>query len=92
MFAAAGGAPIARFENETARNTFDRLPVREGENVFVWFARFDDVAAYDAYRAKLASSPRNALAAAIARAPRQAAGTSAPCADRAFAMAPTLHH
>jgi len=62
VFAAAGGAPIARFENETARNTFDRLPVREGENVFVWFARFDDVAAYDAYRAKLASSPSwNAL-------------------------------
>lgn len=57
LFAAAGGAPIARFENETARNTF-KLPVREGENAYVWFARFDDAAAYDAYRARLAASER----------------------------------
>lgn len=55
--AAAGGAPIVRFENETARNTF-KLPVREGENAYVWFAHFDDAAAYDAYRAKLATSER----------------------------------
>ena len=39
--AAAGAAPIARFETESAENTFPRLPVRTGEHVFVWFARFD---------------------------------------------------
>jgi len=32
--------------------------VREGENVFVWFARFDDAAAYERYIAALTQYPR----------------------------------
>ncbi|MFD1546717.1 NIPSNAP family protein [Nonomuraea guangzhouensis] len=37
----AGVPPIACFETETAENTFPALPVRTGEQVFIWFARFD---------------------------------------------------
>jgi hypothetical protein len=36
----AGAAPLACLQTEYAENTFPALPVRTGENVFVWFARF----------------------------------------------------
>jgi hypothetical protein len=39
--AEAGTPVVAAFETEHAENTFPRLPVRTGENVFVWFTRFD---------------------------------------------------
>lgn len=42
------------FVTEPSENTFARLPVREGEHVFVWFASFADVAAYAAYQSALA--------------------------------------
>lgn len=42
----AGAPPIAWFVTETARNTFPQLPVREGEKVLVWFARFPDAEAH----------------------------------------------
>lgn len=42
VLADAGAEPLARFETEPAENTFPRLPVRTGENVFVWFAAFAD--------------------------------------------------
>jgi hypothetical protein len=54
--AEAGIRPIARLETEDAENTFPRLPVRTGEHVFVWFARFDDEAAWHAAEARLAKS------------------------------------
>lgn len=41
-FARAGGEVVARYATEAAANTFARLPVREGESVVVWLARFDD--------------------------------------------------
>ncbi|WP_043631655.1 NIPSNAP family protein [Nonomuraea candida] len=41
VLAAAGVPPVACLESEHSENTFPCLPVREGENVFVWFARFD---------------------------------------------------
>src|SRR6266536_5975837 len=37
---ASGAHPIAVFETEPSSNTFPRLPVREAEQAFVWFARF----------------------------------------------------
>ncbi|MEU7862534.1 NIPSNAP family protein [Nonomuraea sp. NPDC049141] len=37
----AGVPPVACFETESAENTFPALPVRTGEQVFMWFARFD---------------------------------------------------
>jgi hypothetical protein len=54
----AGLTPIARLETEPAENTFPRLPVRAGEHVFVWFARFDDAEALRTAEARLAASPR----------------------------------
>jgi hypothetical protein len=56
--AAAGGSAIASFSTEYAPNTFPRLPVREGEHVFAWFARFADANAHAAYREALVASPR----------------------------------
>jgi len=38
----AGIDVAAAFETETSANNFPRLPVREGEHVFVWIARFAD--------------------------------------------------
>lgn len=53
---ASGARPIAMLETESSPNTFPRLPVREGEHDFVWFARFPDIAAYDRWKAKIESS------------------------------------
>ena len=37
---AAGATPIGRLQTEYAENTFPALPVRTGEHVFAWLARF----------------------------------------------------
>jgi hypothetical protein len=51
------GATIsAYFVTENSENTFPALPVREGENVCVWFSTFQDSAAYENYGAALAQS------------------------------------
>jgi NIPSNAP len=53
----AAGAPIAGcFVTERSPNTFPALPVREGENVVVWFSLFADRAAHDRHVAALARS------------------------------------
>jgi hypothetical protein len=36
----AGATPLACLQTEHAENTFPSLPVRAGENAFVWLARF----------------------------------------------------
>ena len=36
----AGAPPLACLQTEPAENTFPALPVRTGENVFAWLARF----------------------------------------------------
>jgi hypothetical protein len=48
---------LAYFVTEHSENTFPALPVREGENVFVWFARFIDPAAYERHIAALTQCP-----------------------------------
>jgi hypothetical protein len=55
VFTRGGARILARYVSEKSPNTFERLPVRENVNVFVWFARFDDRAAYDQYLGRLAS-------------------------------------
>jgi hypothetical protein len=53
------GAPIlASFVTEDSPNNFPALPVRDDENVLVWFSRFRDKAAYARSVAALAESPR----------------------------------
>ncbi|NUW40536.1 NIPSNAP family protein [Nonomuraea rhodomycinica] len=41
VLAEGGGSPVACFESEHSPNTYPALPVRTGEDVFVWFARFE---------------------------------------------------
>ena len=45
----AGATPLACLQTEYAENTFPALPVRTGENAFVWLARFPSQAHLDAY-------------------------------------------
>ncbi|HET9968743.1 MAG TPA: NIPSNAP family protein [Streptosporangiaceae bacterium] len=45
----AGATPLACLQTEHAENTFPALPVRTGENVFAWFARFPGQDQLDAY-------------------------------------------
>jgi quinol monooxygenase YgiN len=52
----SGASILAWFVTETIPNTFPALPVREGEQVLVWFSRFRDAAAYDEHAALLAQS------------------------------------
>jgi hypothetical protein len=54
----AGAALGGLFVTEPGENTFPRLPVRQGENVFVWLASFADEAAYAAFRARLDDDAR----------------------------------
>ncbi len=46
LLAQADGEVLGRFVTETAENNFPGLPVRKGESVFVWFARYPDAAAH----------------------------------------------
>ena len=54
----SGATVLAYFVTEHTENTFPALPVREGENVFVWFAYFTDPATYERHIAALTQSPR----------------------------------
>ncbi|MFZ6736036.1 NIPSNAP family protein [Undibacterium sp. Ji42W] len=54
IFERHGAHIMARFVTEKSRNTFERLPVRENVNVFVWFSSYPDRAAYESYLTKLA--------------------------------------
>jgi hypothetical protein len=54
----SGASPIAMFETEPSANNFPRLTVREGEHAFVWFAHFNDAAAYERHLTSLASDRR----------------------------------
>jgi len=53
----ASASILAYFVTEDSENTFPALPVREGENVFVWFARFNNQTAYELHLAALGRSP-----------------------------------
>lgn len=71
------GATIsASFVTENSENTFPALPVRTGENVFVWFSTFSDLAAYENYLDVLSQSERwrsevsTALTRSLERAPK----------------------
>jgi quinol monooxygenase YgiN len=50
----SGTSILSYFVTEESANTYPALPVREGEQVFVWFSRFRDQAAYDEHVAALA--------------------------------------
>ncbi|MBW8811928.1 MAG: NIPSNAP family protein [Caulobacterales bacterium] len=54
---AAGLPVLAAFTPEPTPNNFPRLPVRQGEKLFVWFTRVDNPAAYEAAMQRLAKRP-----------------------------------
>jgi hypothetical protein len=63
---AAGLPPIAAFVPEGAPNNFPRLPVRQGEKLFVWFSRAADQADHDRRLAALrATSDWTSVAAVL---------------------------
>jgi NIPSNAP len=46
---ALGVEPLAQFVSEESPNNFPRLPVRQQERVFLWFARWPSLDSHDAY-------------------------------------------
>ena len=52
----SGATLLGYFVTEPSENTYPALPVREGEQVFAWFASFVDEAVYRAHRAALAQN------------------------------------
>jgi len=79
-----GAAPIACLQTERAESTFPALPVRTGENVFMWFSRFADSAGLIAHRDALAhcrhwhTTVRPALLAMLTGEPQQLTLTLTP--------------
>jgi hypothetical protein len=55
-FASAGASILACFATENSPNNYPALPIREGEQAFIWFGLFRDYAAYQFYVAALAGS------------------------------------
>jgi quinol monooxygenase YgiN len=53
-----GASIVAELVTDHSANNFPPLPVRENENVFVWFMAFKDAAAFEAQRRALADSPQ----------------------------------
>lgn len=53
-----GIIPLAHFVSETEPNNFPRLPVREADHVFVWFALYADIAHYEKHRHAMLASNR----------------------------------
>ena len=47
VLAETGATPLACLQTEHAENTFPALPVRTGENVFVWLTRFNSLSDVD---------------------------------------------
>jgi len=54
VFERNGARIVGRFVSDKSKNTFERLPVREDVNVFVWLASFPDRDAYGQYQGRLA--------------------------------------
>jgi quinol monooxygenase YgiN len=72
-----GATPIARLLTEYAQNTFPALPVRSGEHVFAWLARFASQDDLGRHLARLQQSEQwrdsvlPALSALLTKAPQQ---------------------
>jgi hypothetical protein len=51
----AGARTVAEYITSTQANNFPRLPIRAGEHIFLWLARFESARSYDVYQARLAA-------------------------------------
>ena len=47
ILAHSGAPSLGAFVTESSPNNYPRLPVREGENVFVWFTLFTNRTSYE---------------------------------------------
>jgi hypothetical protein len=56
IWQSAGGSVLAKFVTDNTPNNFSALPIREGENVFVWFSEFADQPALTRHSRVLAGS------------------------------------
>ena len=54
--AQAGAPPIAALSTEYARDNYPRLPVKQGEHAFVWFAAYGSADEYRRHQQTLAAS------------------------------------
>jgi hypothetical protein len=76
VLTATGATPLVCLQTEYAENTFPALPVRTGEHVFAWMARFPSSAHLDSHLRQLGGSAtwrsqvRPALSAAITGEPQ----------------------
>jgi len=55
---AAGGTTLATYVTSAQPNNFPRLPIRMGEHIYIWVARFKDTQAYAAYQKRLEADRR----------------------------------
>lgn len=55
VLAQIGARPLAWLQTEYAENTFPALPVRTGEHVAVWLARFESAAHYQQHAEQIAT-------------------------------------
>jgi hypothetical protein len=53
----AGAQLLGRFVTEHSPNNFERLPLRNGEDLFIAFASFPDLSAYEAHMTRLGQCP-----------------------------------
>jgi hypothetical protein len=68
---AANGAEIlAYFVTERSANNFPRLPIREGENVFVWFASFAAARSDESVIAEMADFGQSVAAPGVIQPPQ----------------------
>lgn len=56
MLERAGARLLGHYVTEASRNSYPRLPVREGEHMFVWFLAFDDDNTYTRFVERLDAS------------------------------------
>jgi hypothetical protein len=56
VMAATGAPPVAQLKSLEAPNNFPKLPIREGEHAFVWFAAFGNDDEYRRHLEQLAKS------------------------------------
>jgi quinol monooxygenase YgiN len=71
VLAETGGELLAYLRSEHAENTFPALPVRAGEEAFVWFARFADEGGMEDHLDRLRRSVPPTLSERWARAPQR---------------------
>ena len=54
LFERAGARTVAEYVTSDQFNSFPRLPIRVGEHIFVWLARFASANAFENYRTQIA--------------------------------------